>query len=513
MSAKNNLELQGTLNAYPPAELVIEIWCAGLSGSLKFSNGEKKAIFYFELGKLVFAVSNEKAFRLSEILLEQNLVDKQFLAENRTISNDLQLSELLVSSGKIGSDEMKWIIASQCESIIASVLKWTDGEWIYSPHSRVKTGIAYQPNVRDPLIEYSRSLSSEAAGARFQSLNEWFVLRPDAMNGIDLHPHEAFVLSRFDSGQLTLDQLVSLGGLSKDALMHTVYCLWLGGFLNRAGWNAAFSQKRISTILSANLTLKKPAVVVDKSPRKPPEPAKTQVEEAPAEPVEVEEFILEEVLSRIESAENYYIILGIDPSAKIPMIRKAYFRLAKQLHPDLYHNESPEVLRRVEKAFTELAQAHETLKNPETRQGYDVKMRQAEKDKQQGNTSGVEVSRQEDQAAKDFERGFDLQLRGEYEEALPYLARAVYYVPNNARYHAFYGKVLSSDDGQRHKAENELSAAVRLEPQNETFRLMLAEFFIRFKLLKRAEGELNRLLAASPNNKEARTLLDSLRVK
>jgi curved DNA-binding protein CbpA len=333
------------------------------------------------------------------------------------------------------------------------------------------------------------------------------------MNGTDWQPHEAFVLSRFDSEQLSLNQLVTLGGLSKEVLMHTVYCLWLGGALNRTGWNAAFTQKQLSTILSANLTLKKPAIVAVKNPAKPPEPSKIEVEETSAEPEVVEEFVLEDVLSRIEVAESYYVILSVDPSAKIQAIRKAYFRLAKQLHPDRYHNESPEVLRRVENAFTELAQAHETLKNPESRQSYDVRMRQAEKDKLRGDTSGAELTRQEEQAAKDFARGIDLQLQGDYEEALPYLARAVYYVPNNARYHAFYGKVLSQDESQRHKAENEFSAAVRIEPQNETFRLMLAEFLIRFKLLKRAEGELNRLLAVSPTNKEARAMLDSLQAK
>jgi predicted Zn-dependent protease len=137
-------------------------------------------------------------------------------------------------------------------------------------------------------------------------------------------------------------------------------------------------------------------------------------------------------------------------------------------------------------------------------------MRQAERDKAEGRHSTGESSRQEDLASKDFERGFDLQLNGNHEEAIPYLARAAHYAPQNARYHAYYGKALSADESQRHKAENELSTAIRLEPQNESFRLMLAEFFIRYKLTKRAEGELNRLLAMSPVNKQARTLLDSL---
>jgi hypothetical protein len=42
---------------------------------------------------------------------------------------------------------------------------------------------------------------------------------------------------------------------------------------------------------------------------------------------------------------------------------------------------------------------------------------------------------------------------------------------------------------------------------------MLVEFFVRNKLIKRAEGELKRLLAAFPDNQEALALLDSLQSK
>jgi predicted Zn-dependent protease len=56
-----------------------------------------------------------------------------------------------------------------------------------------------------------------------------------------------------------------------------------------------------------------------------------------------------------------------------------------------------------------------------------------------------------------------------------------------------------------------MQAAVRLEPNNATFRLLLAEFFIQYNLVKRAEGELTRLLAAFPDNREARVLLGQLR--
>jgi curved DNA-binding protein CbpA len=195
------------------------------------------------------------------------------------------------------------------------------------------------------------------------------------------------------------------------------------------------------------------------------------------------------------------------------VIRKSYVRLAKLLHPDRYRSEPPDRLRRIEKAFTEVAQAHETLKTHDGRQSYDIKMRELEREQARAADPAAGGSKQQDHAAAEFERGFALQLNGDLEAAVQHLARAVHYSPNVARYHAYYGKALSSDESQRHKAQNELLAAIQLEPQNGAFRLLLAEFYIRYKLLKRAEGELTRLLETSPNNREAITLLDSLRAK
>ena len=56
-----------------------------------------------------------------------------------------------------------------------------------------------------------------------------------------------------------------------------------------------------------------------------------------------------------------------------------------------------------------------------------------------------------------------------------------------------------------------MQTALKLDPSNPTFRILLAEFFIQHNLLKRAEGELKRLLAVFPSNREAQDLLASLK--
>jgi curved DNA-binding protein CbpA len=320
-------------------------------------------------------------------------------------------------------------------------------------------------------------------------------------------------MSRLDGAPITLDQLISLSGLEREEALSVIYSLWLVGRLKRHGRAAAFSQQYLRAVNAANLELKRQKPAAAAKAAIPKEPAAVVVELEDEDAAAIEEFDLEETLIRIESANNYYQIINIEPSAKVAAIRKAYYRLAKMLHPDRYRGETAELITRIERAFTELSSAHETLKNTDSRQGYDIKMRQADRDRTRINPAGKELTKQEEQAAVDFERGFDLQLNGQFEAAVPYLARAAHYAPENARYHAYYGKALAADETQRHKAEKELVAAIRLDPSNAAFKLLFAEFLMRNNLFKRAEGELVRLLQTAPDNHEARTMLDSLRAK
>jgi DnaJ-class molecular chaperone len=196
----------------------------------------------------------------------------------------------------------------------------------------------------------------------------------------------------------------------------------------------------------------------------------------------------------------------------------AYFGLAKRFHPDLFHKQTDEKThRRIQNAFSEIAHAYETLRDEEKRKTYDFKLRkilqELEKlspaERAKPNTEQKTLT----EAAEIFEHGFNLLMEEDLEQALPYIVRAVHLAPEMARYHAYYGKILSIDNNQRYKAESELQTAIKLDAGNPGYRIMLAEFFIQYNLVKRAEGELNRLLAIFPDNKEARALLDSLQNK
>ena len=65
---------------------------------------------------------------------------------------------------------------------------------------------------------------------------------------------------------------------------------------------------------------------------------------------------------------DYYQVLGLSKAASADDIKKAYRRLARQVHPDLHSGSKKSEM---EKKFKELNAAHEVLSDPDKRKKYD----------------------------------------------------------------------------------------------------------------------------------------------
>lgn len=515
MTPQNNLDLEGNFLTHPFAEILAEVSQARLTGSLRVSAKDRKSIVYFKGGRVAFAVSNSRSSRLSEILLRKKIIEPDLLAKIPKFTTDLEFAAVLNERGIFSKDETDRFFVEQIEGILVDALSWSAGDWVFSPLARLKDGLMFNIATEGLVLDYARCIPVDAVLGRFRSLQESFSRAGDGNPELNLHPNEALELSRFTEVPTTASDLIAMNKLSESTTLHTLYALWLCGLLVRINWNPAFSDVKIAAIQAARLELKKEAIEIKTTKAGLDNKETSKENEAPVpeiQPPPTKEISLDEYLERVEMADTYYDILGVEAKAEIGELKQAYFGLARMFHPDRYHTIGGEKLRRIQTAFTELAQAHETLKNPESREIYDYKMRKELAEREKRRAAGTLGSRnlQIEQAAEYFERGFSLLMDEEYEAAITFLARAVHFAPKNARYHAYYGKALSTDESQRYKAEAEIQAALRLDPNNPTFRILLAEFFIQNNLLKRAEGELKRLLVRFPSNREARDLLDNL---
>ncbi len=78
---------------------------------------------------------------------------------------------------------------------------------------------------------------------------------------------------------------------------------------------------------------------------------------------------MEEKEFEANDSKGYYKTLNVNKNATTAEIKKAYYRLARQWHPDTYKGDNPE--EAVEK-FKEITDAYETLSDEQKRQQYDT---------------------------------------------------------------------------------------------------------------------------------------------
>lgn len=251
----------------------------------------------------------------------------------------------------------------------------------------------------------------------------------------------------------------------------------------------------------------------------------TAEESQPAQ-TEVTQEDVEAFLERLHRAESYYDVLDVESSADAAGLKSAYYDLARRYHPDRFRKADPTLLARLESAFARITQAYDTLRDDQLRANYNAKLQARRKAQQIVDATAkpaapgpepaaaspeVPVIPAAERAANDFKEGLAALEQGQRSLAAGLFASAARLVPNDPRYRAYYGQLLAAQENTRRAAEAELQAAIKLDPKNADYRVILAELFRDLGFSIRAKGEAERAIAVDPNNRKARDLLRELK--
>jgi tetratricopeptide (TPR) repeat protein len=299
-----------------------------------------------------------------------------------------------------------------------------------------------------------------------------------------------------------LQDLISISGMSEEETLKIVYSLALGGLLKRENWKSAFR---------------------DPKPAPPPEPEKESTPSREQSEVDLEQ--IESFLARVKNAQTHYEVLDVNWDVTAESLKTVYYQLARRYHPDRFRRSYPAVVSRLESAFARITQAYDTLRDDSLRATYNSKVEARRKaaqlaDSAPKTTQGVAtdepvvdewVISKAERAAEQFKEGVAALELGERKVALGLFASAARAVPNEPRYRANYGRLLAGDARTRRAAEAELTAAIKLDPGNAEYRVILAELYRDLGLKLRAKGEAERAVAADPNHQRARELLRELK--
>jgi len=495
--------MEGQLSEHPLAELIREGINAKLSGALRLTRERVKVAIYLAEGAVIFAASNLRAHRLSETLKHDPSLKNLNLDSLPTTHSDDQLSAALVERGLLTSEALRGIRERQVAEVLRLALLWTNGTWKFDPRIRIAEDLRASVDVNRLLLECGRQLPASFVATRVNRTNGSFSRSSRDASAAPLLPAEAFVLSRVDA-PLTLTELTALGGVSVAETYGASYALSLAGLLDRSNWPKA--------------------LLIERAKASPPETGVERSGKSVDGTAEGEAGELNAFFARIDNAQDHYEVLDVGRLADADEIKRAYHLLARRFHPDRFHQREAELRQRIESAFAQIARAYETLSNGSLRAAYDGNLKSKSRATpapkpapitldQDSQVKPAPTVSKSTSAESSFQRGLAAMQQNQRDLGLRLLAEASMLEPRAARYRAQYGYALIKEPGTRRIAETELQAAISLEPNNASYRVMLAELYKQLGLRRRAEGELERALVADPKNEAARTLLSNLKKK
>lgn len=256
------------------------------------------------------------------------------------------------------------------------------------------------------------------------------------------------------------------------------------------------------------------------------------------------------VWGRRMSREDYYSLLGIDRHAPEREVKKAYYALARELHPD--RARSPEEARANAEKLATISKAYNTLKDPAKRAEYDSGL--AGKGPAGANApvksgpgvspaaaasgasgpavpaapppapmSGgagqqpVKVSASEIAGArvvtaqKAFVKGMEFYKSADFKKALPFFEAAVNNDPDSeAHYHMKFAICLMRTKGSFTRAVQAAERAVQMDTYNLEFKLGLGEIYETVGITSKAIKVYQDVLKWDAENERAKFRLQQL---
>ena len=200
------------------------------------------------------------------------------------------------------------------------------------------------------------------------------------------------------------------------------------------------------------------------------------------------------------AAMNYYEILGVEVEANPEEIRKAFRRLAGELHPDRF---SGAERLRAETGFQNITEAFNVLRNPASREKYD-------KELSPGRDGAAPVLSRQEIARKYAAKGAQLYREGDLSGAREALQRGIDHDPKQAKAHFFLGQILSRIPQKAREGVRYLEQASRLEPQNLVMKTELAAAYVGIGLHSRAERLASEILGLDPGNEKILKILSAV---
>ena len=453
---------EGRLGPGGVADLLSAAWEQERTGILDVSAGGADRKLVLSGGDVVYLTSSEALEKLPLWLVARGAVSREALIAASKASPDLR--EALETAGALAPEAHDRELRALIADVVTRIFALTDGKYSLVDKSELTIGGLLPANPMIPILwRAARACPPGFASAFLGDVGQRILKTggDDLLGEIpDMSPQEGYLLSRID-GYCSVQDLVGMSPLPTEETHRLLVGLTCIGLLDVQG--------------RPTVRLPKPAKVGTRLAKKKAAPAATgrasasggaaaaggAAAMAAAAPLILEGIdAARDALLRTAEA-NFYGVLGVAQAASMAEIRKAYYAMALDYHPDRFGKEVGESDRQVvEDLFARISGAFSTLSSDEKRKEYDEKLR-----------SGALLLEKQEKAPVDkkqlaresFDKARALLAGGDRSRALGFLEHAVDTDQDNWDYRMALGKFFLGDGRLRRKAEPQFLEAIRID--------------------------------------------------
>ena len=473
------MRILGLLKHFPLSDILLDLQRSEKTGLLEIRKDHIWKRIYIRNGDMIFASSNKEEDSLGETLLRAGRITFEQYDQSVELMKKTgkRQGTVLIELGVLKPMEIVWAINHQVEEIILGLFQFEDGEFEFKeeplPSEEVITLKISAANLIYRGIKRISNATYIKKNCPPMDTILYFSSDPlDLFQDIKIEEKDREILSLIN-GTRTVNEILSLSQLDNFQTIKTLYALLSARIIEI---------KEGDTIKNGFFgeILEEPEAELDSA------------------------FVgqIEDLYNSLSST-NYYNILGITKWANPEEIKKAYYRKAKDFHPDRHLYIPSETMKnKLNDLFTYLTMAYKTLSDPKLRKEYDQTF--SSKFIMNGNKNS-------DIARMKFQEGKEALRHRSYTKAAELFGQAAYLDSSIADYHFYSGLALGKDKKFR-EAEDSLNKALKLDPCNADYMAELGHIYRELGFNSRAKSTFEKAIKFDNFNDRAIEGLQKLEV-
>lgn len=471
--------LKGCIRKYRLSDMLIGVQKLGKTGVFELLTDSATKKIFFKEGDAIFSSSDQHEERMGDMLVAVKKITPEQYEEAVTIMKKTgkRIGALLVELGYLAPADLIWAVRYQVEKIILNMFSLSEGNFLFKEEPlpieelitlKLSTGNLIYRGVKS--IENIERIKKTAPNS--ESILYFSPDPASLFQEISLDENDRKILALID-GKRTLRDIIADSPLSEPETLKTIFALYNTQLIE------VVEKGMVQPVIATEDFLEKPAPEIDS--------------------VMVEKI---EKLYREYKSLGYYGVLDISRNAAPDEIKRAYYKIAKELHPDRHlHFQSDTLKGKLNTIFAYVNEAYRVLMQQKNN-----------KLTAQAAPDSTEYRAPEDNqttAKIRFQEGLQYLNARSYEQALTLLSQAAYLDKSVADYHYYYGIALLKSKRIK-DAEESIKKAIEIDPYNADYSAELGEIYLSLGFRTRAKNAFEKAVKYSPSHEKASSGLRKL---